>query len=82
MHQRINVTLPEDTIRMLDRLTKKRDRSRFIDTAVRRYVKEVGRKNLRQQMKAGAIRDAEFDLSLAEDWFQIDEESWRQEAAE
>ena len=82
MHQRINVTLPEETIRMLDRLTKKRDRSRFIDTAVRRYVKEVGGKNLRQQMKAGAIRDAEFDLSLAEDWFQIDEESWRHEAAE
>ena len=74
MHQRINVTLPEDTIRMLDRLTKKRDRSRFIDTAVRRYVKEVGRKNLRQQMKVGANRDAEFDLGLAEDWFQIDEE--------
>ena len=24
MHQRINVTLPEETIRMLDRLTKKR----------------------------------------------------------
>ncbi len=82
MHQRINVTLPEDTIRMLNRLTKRRDRSRFIDTAVRSYVKEVGRKNLRERMKAGAIRDADFDLSLAEDWFQLDEESWRPEDAE
>lgn len=77
MHQRINITLPEDTIRLIDRVTEKGDRSRFINDAVRRYVDEVGRKNLRKLIKEGATRRAERDLRLAEEWFQLEEEAWR-----
>ncbi len=46
MHRRINITLPEETIRSLDRVAKKGDRSRLIDEAVRRYIREVGRTNV------------------------------------
>jgi CopG family transcriptional regulator / antitoxin EndoAI len=76
MRERINITLPEDTLELIDRVTEQGDRSRFIDEAVRHYIQEIGRSNLRKQLKAGAIRRAQRDLSVAEGWFTIDEEAW------
>lgn len=77
MHQRINITLPQDTIRLIDRVAEKGDRSRFINQAVRRFVDQVGRKNLRRLIKEGAIREAELDLRLAQEWFPLEEEVWQ-----
>jgi CopG family transcriptional regulator / antitoxin EndoAI len=76
MRKRINITLPEETLELIDHVTEHGDRSRFIDEAVRHYIQETGRANLRKQLKAGAIRRAERDLHLAEEWFTIDEEAW------
>ena len=78
MHQRINITLPEDTLKLIERVAEKGDRSRFIDQAVRHYVKEIGRANLRKKLKEGAINRAQRDLSLAEDWFGLEEEAWQE----
>ena len=77
MHKRINVTLPEETVKLINQITKKGDRSRFIDQAVKRYVDEVGRENLRKRLKEGAIKRAERDLTLASEWFALDEETWQ-----
>lgn len=77
MHKRINVTLPEATVKLIDRVTRKGDRSRFIDQAVKRYVEEVGRENLKKRLREGAIKRAERDLSLASEWFALDEEAWQ-----
>lgn len=77
MHRRINITLPEPTIRLIDRVADKGDRSRFIDTAVRHYIDQVGRARLRKQLKEGFIRDAEDDLKVAAEWFSVDEETWQ-----
>jgi CopG family transcriptional regulator/antitoxin EndoAI len=76
MHQRINITLPEETIDLIDRVTNKQNRSGFIDQAVRYYVDAIGSANLRKRLKEGAIRRAERDLRLAEEWFSLDEEAW------
>ncbi len=76
MHLRLNVSLPEETVRLIDRLAKKGNRSRFIDRAVKRYVEDVGRANLRGRLKEGAIRGAERDLRLAEEWFAVEGEAW------
>ena len=35
VHRRINITLSEDTLALLDRVVSKGDRSRLIDEAVR-----------------------------------------------
>lgn len=75
--KRVNVTLPPGTLRMIDRVTEKGDRSRLIEEAVRFYVKEMGRANLRQQLRAGAIARAERDLRVAEEWFPFENETWR-----
>lgn len=76
MYRRINVTLPEETIQLLDRIATKGDRSRLIDEAVRYYITETEKSKLKQQLKEGGIRRAERDLDLADAWFNLEEEAW------
>jgi CopG family transcriptional regulator / antitoxin EndoAI len=77
MHKRINITLPEETVRLIDRVTKKGDRSSFINHAVRHYVERAGKENLRKRLQEGALKRAQRDLSLAQEWFDVDEEVWQ-----
>jgi CopG family transcriptional regulator / antitoxin EndoAI len=77
VRKRINITLPEETLELIDRVTEQGDRSRFIDEAIRYYIQETGRANLRKRLQEGAIRRAERDLHLAEEWFSVDEDVWR-----
>jgi len=58
-------------------LAPKGDRSHFIDQAVKYYVNAEAKKNLREKLKQGALRWADRDLCLTQDWFNIDEESWQ-----
>jgi CopG family transcriptional regulator/antitoxin EndoAI len=76
MRKRINISLPEETIALIDRVTEHGERSRLIDEAVRRYIQETGRVNLRKRLKEGAIRRAERDLQVTEEWFTVDEDVW------
>jgi CopG family transcriptional regulator / antitoxin EndoAI len=77
LRKRINITLPEETLALIDRVTEHGDRSRFIEEAVRHYIQETGRANLRKRLKEGAIRRAERDLGLTEEWFSVDEDVWQ-----
>lgn len=76
MHKRINITLPEETICLLERICAKGDRSRLIDRAIKLYVEETGKANLRDRLREGYERRATEDLDAAEAWFLIDEEAW------
>lgn len=69
----MNVSLPEKTLRLLDRVAEKGDRSDFIDRAVHFYVKEVGRDRLKKQLRQGACARSVRDVALAEEWFFIEE---------
>ncbi len=75
MHRRINITLPEETVRLIDRVSSKGDRSRLIDQAVKRYVAGARRRELRKRLQEGALRRAERDLRLAEESFFLEEEA-------
>jgi len=77
MHRRVNITLPEETIRLLDRAAPKGNRSRLIAEAVRHYVRARGRAKLRRRLREGAMRRAERDRELVADWFSLDEEAWQ-----
>ena len=77
MQQRINITLPENTVKLLDHVAPRGDRSRFIDRAVRRYVKDISKANLRKSLAEGAKRNAALDLEIAAEWFPLDEEAWQ-----
>ncbi len=76
MRRRINITLPDDTVRLIDRVAAKGARSRFIAEAVSHYVHATGRAELRKRLKEGAVRRAERDRRLASEWFLLDEEAW------
>ena len=77
MNRRLNITLPEQTVRLMDRVAGKGRRSSLIDRAVRRYVKEETRANLRKQLTESYKANAEMDLQLAEDWFPLEEQPWQ-----
>ena len=76
MARRINITLPEETLALLDGVAKKGGRSRLIDEAVRFYVDHESRGNLRTQLAEGYERRAARDLQLAEEWFAVEEDAW------
>jgi CopG family transcriptional regulator / antitoxin EndoAI len=76
MNKRLNITLPEQTVRLMDRVAGRGRRSRLIDRAVRCYLKEETRANLRKRLAESYRSNASFDLQLAEDWFPIDEGAW------
>jgi len=76
MHRRINITLPEETVRLIDRVAPKGNRSHLIAEAIKYYVEGTGRAQLRKRLRDGARRRAERDLRLTQEWFFIDEEAW------
>ncbi|NJK76135.1 MAG: hypothetical protein HC849_09995 [Oscillatoriales cyanobacterium RU_3_3] len=79
-YHRIDITLPTETLQELDRFVPKGDRSRFIHAAICAYITQIQKEKLRQQLKEGAISRAGRDRQLADDWFAVEEEVWRQNA--
>lgn len=82
MQKRINVSLSEETVRLLDRVAGKGDRSNLIEAAVRRYITQVGRANLRKRMKEEALTRGDSDLEVAAEFFNVDTEAWGQRASD
>jgi CopG family transcriptional regulator/antitoxin EndoAI len=76
MHKRVNVTLPEETVRLIDRSANHGNRSRFIDEAVKYFVRQHGRAELRRLLEEGAERRAARDLAIAAEWFDVDKDAW------
>lgn len=76
MTKRINVTLRNDTLELIDEVAPRGDRSRFIDRAVWHYVQSVGRKNLDRLLREGAKTNSDRDLAMARDWFDLENETW------
>ena len=77
MTKRINVILPEATVRTIDRLARPGQRSRFIDRAVQHYVTTASAEALQERLKQAALRDHDLDLEIAGDWFAVDQEQWQ-----
>jgi CopG family transcriptional regulator / antitoxin EndoAI len=76
MHKRLNITLPESTVTLIDEIAPKGDRSLFIDIAVRAYITQNQQETLREKLKAGAIARSLRDSQLSSDWFGLEEELW------
>lgn len=77
MTKRINIVLPVETIRVLDTVAPKGNRSRVISDAVMFYVGTKSKENLAERLKAGARANALRDLEIASEWFSLDEEAWQ-----
>jgi CopG family transcriptional regulator / antitoxin EndoAI len=77
MSKRINIMLPDQTVKVLDKVAVKGDRSRFISQAVLHYVQTQSKANLRERLKQGALANANLDLEIAEEWFPVEQEAWQ-----
>lgn len=75
MTKRINVILPETTVRIIDRLTPPGGRSQFINRAVIHFVQSQSASNLREQLKQEALTNAQRDMDMAKEWFPVEEEA-------
>lgn len=76
MYRRVNVSLPEETVQLIDTVAVKGERSRLVDRAIRRYVADLRRDELRRHVAEGAVVRAERDRRLAEEWSLIEAEVW------
>lgn len=73
MHRRLNITLPEETVRLLDRVAGKGERSFVIAEAVAEYVTRKHQKEIRRLIREGSRVNAARDLAIAEEWAQLDD---------
>lgn len=76
-YRRLNITLPDTTVSLLDKVTNKGERSNFIDIAIRTYVTQTRQEDLRERLKQGALARGERDLELAGEWFDVEDEIWQ-----
>ncbi len=77
MAKRINIILGDATLKTIDRLSRRGQRSRFIERAVQHYVTTNSPEALRERLKQAAVRDRDLDLEIAGDWSAVDNEQWQ-----
>ena len=76
MSKRLNIVLPETTIRTIDRIVKPGERSRFINQAVQHYVSNRSLEVLRARLESATLRDQDIDRDVAADWLTVDQQQW------
>ena len=77
MAKRINIILADATLKTIDRLSRRGQRSRFIEHAVQQYVRTSSPQALQERLKQAALRDRDLDLEIAGDWSAVDSEQWQ-----
>lgn len=77
MNRRINIVLPETTVRAIARLAKPGGRSHFIDRAVQHYVATQSTEALRKRLEQAVVRDRDMERQIADEWFAVDQEIWQ-----
>lgn len=73
--KRINITLPPETVELLDRIAPD-NRSEFINQAVQMHSQRLFKARIRQQLKHAYVERAKQDLTLALEWEPLERELW------
>lgn len=71
IQQRVNIILPQETLDILDAVSKKGERSRFIDIAVRDFVGRRGKAQVCKLLAEGARARNTRDLDIARAWGKL-----------
>jgi len=74
MHRRINISLSEESVRLLDRIAPRGERSRYIEQLVVRSARN--RNELRRLLKERALRRANHDRQVATAWDPMADLVW------
>ena len=73
---RMNITLPEDLARQLDKLVGPRKKSRFITETLKERVKKIEEDKLQKMLEEGYKTRKEESLSIAKEFEPVDLEGW------
>jgi CopG family transcriptional regulator / antitoxin EndoAI len=73
IRERVNVMLPKNTLRLINKTTEKGGRSRFINEAICYYIKKTKQADIKKYLKEGAIENSKRDVSLTNDWFALED---------
>ena len=73
---RLNITLPEDLARQLDKVAGSRQKSRFIADALDQRIREIRERELRDLLVEGYQARKEESASLATEFEAVDLEGW------
>jgi CopG family transcriptional regulator/antitoxin EndoAI len=76
--RKISVTLPDLLVTELDTLASSfnRSRSEFIALALKRYINETRKTELKEQLKKGYLEMGDLNLSIAEESLLSDEHAY------
>ncbi|MEW6522357.1 MAG: ribbon-helix-helix protein, CopG family [Bacillota bacterium] len=74
-HKRIVVSLPDGMLREVDGITsmEKLNRSELIREAMRQFLEERKKREMRERLRRGYLEMAEINLELAEEGLWVDE---------
>ena len=67
-HERVNITLPSQTLARIAKAAGSGNRSRFIDMAVNFYLSEQGRAALHDSLRTGALARADRDRQITDEY--------------
>ena len=76
MYHKMNITLSDQTAHLLEQLTDRMSKKRFIEDAVKYYIDHIGKSKIREQLKQGARERAERDLKLSQEWDDLEDKIW------
>ena len=73
---RMNITIPEDLARQLDKLVGPRKKSHFITETLKERVKKIEEDKLQKMLEEGYKTRKEESLSIAKEFEPVDLEGW------
>ena len=73
---RLNITIPEELARQLDRIVGTRGKSRFIAETLRKRIQEIEEQKLQQMLEEGYKARKKESQSIAKEFEAVDLEGW------
>ena len=73
---RLNITLPEELARKLDKLAGSRNKSRFIAESLRQRIEEIQNEQLQELLEEGYKSARQESINLAKEFEFVDLEGW------
>ncbi|MDR4503340.1 MAG: ribbon-helix-helix domain-containing protein [Candidatus Scalindua sp.] len=73
---RLNVTLPKELVRQLDKLVGSRKKSHFIAEALKQKIKKIQNEELQKLLKEGYKATKQESLGIAKEFEPNDLEGW------
>lgn len=73
---RLNITLPKDIVKHLDKLTGKKGKSSFIAECIRKRIEQIEKEKLQNLLTEGYKNTKSESVELAKEFEIVDLEGW------